>query len=72
MHAVQVQAFIRGNAVDGVVQAALESEGTPNELLQTDLTQAGHHTALNWPPKPSGMPCCTVIRGMPQQTCRSL
>ena len=38
--ALQVQAFIRGNAVAGVVQAALESEGTPNELVQTDLTQA--------------------------------
>lgn len=36
---LQVQAFIRGNAVSGAVQQALESLGTPNSLLQTDLTQ---------------------------------
>ncbi len=35
----QVQAFIRGNAVAGVVQNALESTGSPNLLVQTDLTQ---------------------------------
>lgn len=35
----QVQAFIKGNAVAGVVQNALESTGTPNALVQTDLTQ---------------------------------
>ncbi|BDA42482.1 probable extracellular serine proteinase at N-terminal half [Coccomyxa sp. Obi] len=35
----EVQAFIRGNAVAGVVQNALESTGSPNLLLQTDLTQ---------------------------------
>ena len=40
LRALQVQAFVRGNAVAGVVQAALESEGTPNELVQTDLTEA--------------------------------
>lgn len=34
-----MQAFIRGNAETGVVQQALESLGTPNLLLQTDLTQ---------------------------------
>lgn len=34
-----MQAFIRGNAVAGVVQNALENTGTPNALVQTDLTQ---------------------------------
>ena len=34
-----MQAFIRGNAESGVVQQALESLGTPNLLLQTDLTE---------------------------------
>ncbi len=34
-----MQAFIRGNAETGVVQQALESLGTPNLLLQTDLTE---------------------------------
>lgn len=37
--AVQVQAYIRGNAVTGVVQGALEDAGTPNALAQTDLSQ---------------------------------
>ena len=36
---MQVQAFIRGNAVSGAIQQALENLGTPNLLLQTDLTQ---------------------------------
>ncbi|CAK0762638.1 hypothetical protein CVIRNUC_002977 [Coccomyxa viridis] len=36
---VEVQAFIRGNAVSGAIQQALENLGTPNLLLQTDLTQ---------------------------------
>jgi hypothetical protein len=35
----QVQAFIKGNAVSGVLQDALENAGTPNLLVQTDLTQ---------------------------------
>ncbi len=34
-----MQAFIRGNAVASVVQDALEGTGTPNLLVQTDLTQ---------------------------------
>lgn len=36
---LQVQAFIKGNSIAGVVQNALESVGTPNLLVQTDLTQ---------------------------------
>ena len=33
----QVQAYIKGTAVSGVVQNALESFGTPNLLLQIEL-----------------------------------
>ena len=36
---MQVQAFVRGNAVPGAIHQALENLGTPNLLLQTDLTQ---------------------------------
>ena len=35
----QVQAYIQGSAVSGVVQGALEGLGTVNRLLQTELTQ---------------------------------
>ena len=34
---MQVQAYLRGTAVPGVIQEALESFGTPNLLLQTQL-----------------------------------
>ena len=34
-----MHAFVKGDAVPGVILAALEGAGTPNLLLQTDLTQ---------------------------------
>lgn len=36
---MQVAAFLRGNAVNGLVQNALNNTGTPNVLLQTDLSK---------------------------------
>ena len=35
---MQVQAYMQGSAVSGVVEGALESVGTPNRLLQTELS----------------------------------
>ena len=37
--AIQVAAYLKGNAVNNLVQSALTSSGTPNILLQTDLDQ---------------------------------
>ena len=55
---LQVQAFIRGNAEAGVVQQALESMGTPNLLLQTDLTQIPTLTI-----NPTNLPPAVLFEG---------
>lgn len=36
---LQVAAFMRGNAVNGTVKSSLSGVGTPNLLLQTDLSE---------------------------------
>ena len=54
----QVQAYVKGNAVQGVVQGALAAEGTPNALAQTDLSQA---------PAPITSPACQRCQSCQRQ-----
>ena len=48
-----MHAFVKGDAVPGVILAALEGAGTPNLLLQTDLTQVPTITISPMPLPPA-------------------
>lgn len=55
---MQVAAFLEGNSVSGSIQNALVNAGTPNLLLQTDLSKQPTVTIL-----PDGLAPAILFEG---------